>query len=213
MTVLAFNGSPRRNGTTAKLLEKALEGAASKGAETEFVQLNKLTMRGCQGCFSCKKRGGESYGRCILDDDMTPYYKKIESADGIFMGSPIYFGSITSELKMLIDRMFTYLNFGNFTSNMPRKVPVGVIYTQGVAQAETYDAHIKTNQGMLAMLFGSAETLVSTCTFHVPDYSEIVADALEPMIPEKRQYQEEEFPKDCDKAFDMGARFAEQKTA
>ncbi len=65
MNVIAFNGSPRKNGTTATLLHKALEGAASQGAKTEFVQLSQLAMKGCQACFSCKKRGGKSYGRCV----------------------------------------------------------------------------------------------------------------------------------------------------
>ena len=103
MKVLAFNGSPRKTWNTATLLKKALEGAASQGAETEFIQLNELNMKGCQSCFSCKKRGGKSYGKCALKDDMTPLYGKIEHADAFFVGSPIYFGAVTSELKMFID--------------------------------------------------------------------------------------------------------------
>ena len=58
MNVVAFNGSPRRNGTTATLLHKALEGAASQGAKTEFVQLRPTCHERLPGCFSCKKRGG-----------------------------------------------------------------------------------------------------------------------------------------------------------
>ena len=89
MKVLAFNGSPRNTWNTATLLKKALEGAASQGAETEFIQLNELNMKGCQSCFSCKKRGGKSYGNCALKDDMTPLYGKIEQADAFFVGSPV----------------------------------------------------------------------------------------------------------------------------
>lgn len=207
MKAIAFNGSPRTNGTTAKLLRKALEGAASQGADTEFVQLNTLNMKGCQGCFSCKKRGGESYGKCARKDDMTPLYAKMEEADAIFMGSPIYFGSITSELKMVVDRLFPYLNFGTFSTNFPRKTSAGLIYTMGAGDLSGYDQQIKFQKGVIGMLLGAAETLVSTNTFHVDDYSTIVADALEPAIEGKRKYKREEFPKDCEKAFDMGARF------
>lgn len=213
MTVIAFNGSPRKTGTTAKLLRKALEGAASQGAETAFVQLNTLNMKGCQGCFSCKKRGGESYGKCVLKDDMTPLYGQMERADAIFMGAPIYFGSVTSELKMVIDRLFPYLNFGTFGSNFPKTISTGLIYTLGAddQQAKMYDQHFQFLQGIFTMLFGSAETLISTNTFHVEDYSEIVADALEPLVEGKRKHRQEVFPKDCEKAFEMGARFVRDK--
>jgi multimeric flavodoxin WrbA len=78
MYIVALNGSPRRNGATATLLKKALDGAASQGAQTEFIQLSKLNMQGCIACFDCKKRGGKSYGKCSLKDDMTPLYEKIE---------------------------------------------------------------------------------------------------------------------------------------
>jgi multimeric flavodoxin WrbA len=170
MTVMAFNGSPRKDGNTAKLLRKALEGAASQGAETEFIQLNTLSMKGCQGCFSCKKRGGESYGKCILKDDMTPLYAQIEAAEALFLGAPIYFGSVTAELKMVIDRMFPYLNFGTFGTNFPKKISVGLVYTLGADETQ-------------------------------------LADALEPLVEGKRKHLEEAFPKDCEKAFEMGARF------
>ena len=212
MKVLAFNGSPRRDGTTATLLTKVLEGAASQGAETEFIQLNELNMKGCQACFSCKKRGGKSYGKCALKDDMTPLYERIEQADAFFVGSPIYFGSITSELKMFIDRMFPYLNFGNYSSNFPKEIPTGLIYTMGAdeKQAKVFQGYIQFNQAVFSMLFGSAETLLSTDTFHVKDYSKIVADALESVVDRKLKHQQEVFPRDCEQAFEMGARFVKE---
>lgn len=81
------------------------------------------------------------------------------------------------------------------------------IYTLGASDLSGYDQQIKFQKGVIGMLLGAAETLVSTNTFHVDDYSTIVADALEPAIEGKRKYKREEFPKDCEKAFDMGARF------
>jgi multimeric flavodoxin WrbA len=212
MYVLAFNGSPRGNSTTAMLLKKALEGAASKGAETELVQLNKLCMKGCQGCFNCKKRGGKSYGKCILKDDMTPLYKKLEQADAFFVGSPIYFGTITASTKMFVERLYPYLNYGNYSTNFPQKINTGFIYTMGVDDqlVKMFDQIIEFNQMMFSFLFGSAETLLSTDTFHVKDYSKIVADVLEPSVVRKRKHQQEVFPKDCEKAFEMGARFVKE---
>lgn len=212
MYVLALNGSPRKNSTTATLLKKALDGAASQGAETELIHLNSLVMKGCQGCFSCKKRGGKSYGKCVQKDDMTPLYDKIEQSDAFFLGSPLYFGTITAPAKVFVERLYPYLNYGDLSSLFPKKINTGLIYTMGVDDQEMkiFDQHIQFNQGIFSMLFGFAETLLSTDTFHVNDYSKIVADFLETMVDRKLKHQKEQFPKDCDKAFEMGARFVSE---
>jgi len=73
-----------------------------------------------------------------------------------------------------------------------------------------YEQYIQVNQMTFSFLFGSAETLLSTDTFHVPDYSEIIADVMETLVDKKLKHQREVFPQDCEKAFDMGARFAKQ---
>ncbi len=210
MLIIAFNGSPRNNGTTAILLNKALEGAASQGAKTEFVQLNQLAMKGCQSCYACKKRGGESYGKCALNDGMTPLYARIEHADAIFVGSPIYFHAVTSETRMFIERLFPYITFRDFSSLFPRKIPVGLVFTMGVDEQgmETYREHIEMTERTFLSLLGPTETLISYDTFHVKDYYKIVADALDKQVERKSGHQQTVFPLDCRKAFDMGARFA-----
>ena len=76
--IIAFNGSPRKKWNTATLLEKALEGAASQGAETELIHLYDLNYKGCASCFACKTKGGESYGKCAIKDDLAPILKRIE---------------------------------------------------------------------------------------------------------------------------------------
>lgn len=213
MYAIAVNGSPRKDGSTAILLNKALEGAASEGAETEFIQLSSLNMRGCRGCFSCKKRGGKSYGKCVLKDDMTPLYKKIEQADALFLGTPFYFHSITSEMKMFIERLYPYFSYKDFQSIFPGKVNVGLIYTMGADEESMerwYRKYIKMNQNIISATIGPAETLVSVDTLHVRDYSKIVADMLEPWVERKLKHNREIFPQDCRKAYEMGVRFARQ---
>jgi multimeric flavodoxin WrbA len=212
MYVPAFNGSPRKSSTTAALLKKALDGAASQGAETELIHLNELNMKGCQACFSCKKRGGKSYGKCVQRDDMTPLYEKIERADALFLGSPIYFGAVTAPAKVFIERLYPYLSYRDLSSNLPSKIPTGLIFTMGVNDEEMaiFDQHIGFNKAIFRLLFGSVETLLGTDTFHVEDYSKIVADALETMVERKLKHRQEVFPQECDKAFDMGARFVRE---
>jgi multimeric flavodoxin WrbA len=190
-----------------------LEGAASQGAQTEFIQLSAFKMKGCQGCFSCKKRGGKSYGKCALKDDMTPLYNKIEQADALFLGSPFYFHSITSAMNMFIERLYPYFSYKDFTSKFPRRINVGLIYTMGADDQDMekwYRKYIKMNQNILSATIGPAEVLVSTDTLHVDDYSKIVADMLEPLVERKLKHNREIFPQDCIKAFKMGARFAGQ---
>jgi multimeric flavodoxin WrbA len=106
MKIMAFNGSPRKNWNTATLLNKALEGAASHGADTELIHLYKLDFKGCHSCFKCKIIGGKSYGKCTIKDDSKPIFKRIENADALIFGSPIYYWSVTGEMKSFLDRLF-----------------------------------------------------------------------------------------------------------
>ncbi len=97
--VLGISGSPRRNGNTEILLDKALKGAASKGAQTEKFILNEMRFKACQECGGCRYTG-----ICVVDDDMKLIYEKIGRADVVILSSPIFFGSISAQLKAMIDR-------------------------------------------------------------------------------------------------------------
>ncbi len=99
MKVLGINGSPRIGGNTDILLDKALEGAREKGAKTEKVILNELKFSSCQECENLKDDGS-----CIVKDDMQKLYKKIKDADILILASPIFFGSLSAQTKMMIDR-------------------------------------------------------------------------------------------------------------
>ena len=99
MKVLGIFGSPRKEGNSDQLLEKALEGAASAGAETLTVYTRDLKMCGCIECGGCDKTG-----KCIVEDDMQSVYPLLEDADIIFLASPIFFYGVTAQAKALIDR-------------------------------------------------------------------------------------------------------------
>lgn len=97
--VLGIAGSPRENGNTRILLEKALAGAKSAGAETESVIISELDFCGCQECGGC-----DETGECIYDDEMRLLYEKFEKTERFILASPIFFGSLPSQVKMMIDR-------------------------------------------------------------------------------------------------------------
>ena len=103
MKVLGVNGSPRTGGNDDLLLDKALEGAKSAGAEVEKIYLNKLKYRGCQECSDALTNG-----TCKVMDDMQDVIKKVLEADAIIVASPVFFGSISGQAKCMIDRFQCY---------------------------------------------------------------------------------------------------------
>lgn len=118
MKILGINASPRSsNSQTLKLVRAVLNGARSKGARTELVDICKLNIEFCNACGICHKRG-----KCMKKDDFQALYKKIMDADGLVMGSPNYFRSITAQMKTVIDRMsdavHCQLLIGKYTANV-----------------------------------------------------------------------------------------------
>lgn len=208
--VIAINGSPRKTWNTAMLLEKALEGAKSADAETELVHLYDLDFKGCTSCFSCKLKGGKSYGRCGLQDDLTPVLDRIPDADALILGSPIYFGTVTGEMKSFMERLlFPYLQYTNPPSTLfGRKIKTAFIYTMNVPEegmkAAQYPVHIGLNENILARTFGHAESLCSFETLQFEDYSKVVFSYTDPEARKERRRTV--FPKDLEKAFTLGAR-------
>lgn len=99
MKVLGIYGSPRKGGNTDQLLDKALEGAESAGAEVSRVYARKLNMCGCIECGGC-----DETGKCVVKDDMQSVYPLLEESDVIILSSPIFFYGVTAQVKALIDR-------------------------------------------------------------------------------------------------------------
>ncbi|WP_291567981.1 MULTISPECIES: flavodoxin family protein [unclassified Clostridium] len=213
MKVIAINGSPRKNANTATLLKNALEGASSQGAETELINLYDFNYKGCISCFACKRIGGKSYGKCAINDDLTPIFKKIEEADALIFGSPIYFGDITGAIRSFMERlMFPYAVYEeNYPSLFKKKISTGFIYTMNISDDYVDEAGYKHNfkitENFMRNIFGSSESLLVTDTYQFDDYSKYVSTVWNEEKKAKRR--EEEFPNDCKKAFEMGVRFAQ----
>jgi len=93
-----------RSGTPVFYYQKPLKVQNPKG-RTEIIHLYDYSFKGCTSCFACKIRGGKSYGTCGFKDEMTPVYERIKEVDVLFLGSPIYFGDVTGELRSFIERL------------------------------------------------------------------------------------------------------------
>jgi multimeric flavodoxin WrbA len=215
MKVIAVNGSPRKKWNTATLLEKALEGAASEGAETELIHLYDFNFKGCTSCFACKLKDGKSYGKCAMNDELTHVLAKLKDADAVILGSPIYLGNSTGEMRSFMERyIFPYLVYSRKSPTLfPSNIPVGYIYTMNITE-DLFEAFglykvIELNKELATRIFGYSESMHSTDTYQFNDYSKYVADKYDPV--EKAKRREEVFPQDCEKAFEMGKRFAQRQ--
>jgi multimeric flavodoxin WrbA len=136
MKVVAFNGSPRKDGNTAILIKRVLQVLEKKGIETELIQLGGEHIRGCNACRTCYKTKNK---RCVIENDnVNAYIQKMLEADGIILGSPVYFSMMTPELKALIDRA-GYVAGAN-RDMFKRKVGAAVVAVRRAGAISTFDA-------------------------------------------------------------------------
>ena len=118
MKILSLLGSPKKNGNTAVLLDKVIEGILSKNdADHEIIYLQDCDIKPCRGCKVCKR---DRLSVCAIDDDMQEIYKKLDEADLIIMATPIYWWSVSAQLKLLIDRLYG-MHFGEPGTNYENK--------------------------------------------------------------------------------------------
>ena len=103
MKVLGIVCSPRKNGNTEILVKEALDSAHKLGAETEMIKVSDVNIMPCDGCETC-----EITGECKIEDDMQGIYTKVLKADGIIIGSPVYWLGVTAQAKIIIDRTFVF---------------------------------------------------------------------------------------------------------
>ena len=142
--VVAFMGSPRKNGNTATLVNEVIRGAQDAGAETTIFNLYDMNIKPCQGCLVCRKTG-----HCVMQDDFQNMFKHIVDADVMVFGSPVYIWQVTAQMKLLWDRLC-----GMFDENFkPRYAAKSLImvYSQGNPNAQSFQTSFQTNEAVLKM--------------------------------------------------------------
>ncbi|MDQ7093537.1 flavodoxin family protein [Desulfosporosinus sp. PR] len=142
--VVAFIGSPRKNGNTATLVREVIQGAQEAGAETTVFNLYDMNIKPCQGCLVCRKTG-----QCVMQDDFQNMFKHIVDADVVVFGSPIYLWQVTAQTKLLWDRLC-----GLFDENhKPRYAAKNLImvYSQGNPTAQAFQTSFQTTEAMFKM--------------------------------------------------------------
>ncbi|WP_033165274.1 flavodoxin family protein [Clostridium sp. KNHs205] len=211
MKVVAINGSPRKTKNTATLLEKALEGAALAGADTTLIHLYDLNYKGCMSCLACKRKASKWVGHCAMRDDLTEVLEQIMQSDVLLLGSPIYLGDVTGEMRSFLERLiFMNLSYEeDIRSYFMKKIHTGFIYTMNLNKDMVdrfgYPYIFNTNQRLLSeILKGTSEILVADDTYQFDDYTKYAASKFDEK--HKAQVKAEQFPADCNRAFELGVR-------
>ena len=129
MKVLLINGSPKANGNTALSLKEMAEIFAQEGVETEIIQVGNKDIRGCIACGSCGKTG-----KCVFDDVVNEVAPKFEAADGIVIGSPVYYAGANATLMAFLQRLFYSSHF-----DKTMKVGASIAVARRGGCSATYD--------------------------------------------------------------------------
>jgi multimeric flavodoxin WrbA len=217
MKALFINGSPRKNGNTAQLLKRAMDGAREAGAEVELVNLydRNLNYKGCMSCFACKLKGGKK-GVCSFKDDLQPILQKAVEADVLVCGSPNYCGYPSAALRAFMERMeFPAVNYSDYSNPVVlKRICSATIYTMNCPNEEVYRQMnypilMDTSAKQLAV-FGPTEILCSYDTYQFSNYDRY--DAATFSEAHKAEVRETQFPIDLEKAYELGKRLVKKCT-
>ena len=129
MKVLLINGSPKANGNTAVALNEMVKVFAEEGIEAEIVHVGSQPIRGCIACGKCYKTG-----KCVFDDLVNEVADKFEAADGLVVGSPVYYASANASLVALLQRLFYSTHF-----DKTMKVGASVVAARRGGLSSTFD--------------------------------------------------------------------------
>jgi len=135
MKVIAFNGSARKDGNTAILINTVLQELQKEGIETELIQLAGQKIRGCRACYQCRKNKDKHCS--VTNDILNDCIDKMLEADGMILGSPVYFTDVTTEMKALIDRA-GFVARGN-DHMFKRKAGAAVVAVRRAGSLHTFD--------------------------------------------------------------------------
>ena len=210
MKIMAIIGSLRRAENTARLLHKALEAAASLGAEPEYIDLYPLKYKGCLSCFYCKRKDKE-HGVCIVKDDLAPVLERAKQADALLFGSPIYFMNLTSGMQTFLERFFfsQYIYSREIPSVLGKTLPSAFVSTMSATEEQATAFHIKENlaayERAAAGILGAKPYLFYEFnTLQFKDYSKY--DSSIYSEEEKRAYHEKHGAEIAEQAYALGKK-------
>lgn len=161
MNIIGIIASERKEGNTAFIVNKMLEGAREQGAQTQSFRFSNLNIKPCRGCWACHK-GDQG---CVIKDDMQKIYDALEYADVIILGLPIYMGQMSAQGKIFTDRLFARFSprFSPYFKENAVKKQLVLSFNQGNPNADLFQPYIDyTNQMFQTLEFNVKEVPIVT---------------------------------------------------
>lgn len=208
--IVIIDGGPRKTFNTASILEKIAEGAASAGSniEVKTVRLYSLDYKGCMSCMACKIKDRAS-NICKFKDALTPVLEEIAEADGLVLGSPIYFGDVTGQMRTFLERLaFPWLSYNDYSITAAKRMPVLLVETMNGTPERNNSNGYGSMEHCIAQALGEPERLTAYNTYQVKDYSRYELAGFSEEA--KRQYRDNHWEQDLQQAYDAGRRMAER---
>lgn len=206
--IVIIDGGPRRNMNTAQMLQKFAEGvkAANEGNEVKIYRLYDLDYKGCMSCMACKVKGKAS-NICKFKDLLTPILEEIAQADGLVLGSPIYFGDVTGQMRTFLERLcFPWLSYNDYSLTAPKRMPVVLIETMNGLPERNNDNGYGSMEHCLTVALGTPERIIAYNTYQVKNYDRFELASFSE--PAKQQWRDLHWEADLQKSFDAGRRMA-----
>jgi multimeric flavodoxin WrbA len=208
--IVIVDGGPRKNHNTASMLQKFAEGASSAGDQVEVktVRLYGLDYKGCMSCMACKIKG-KSSNVCRYRDALTPVLEEIAGADGLVLGSPIYFGDVTGQMRTFLERLaFPWLSYNDYSLTAPKRMPVVLMETMNGLPDRNNSQGYGSMEHCIAAALGQPEHVNAYNTYQVKNYDSYELGGFSEEA--KRQYRDAHWQEDLQKAYDAGRRMAEK---
>ena len=208
--IFIIDGGPRKNFNTASMLQKFAEGASSVSDQIEVktVRLYGMDYKGCMSCMACKIKGKAS-NVCKYKDALTPILEEIAQSDGLVMGSPIYFGDVTGQMRTFLERLaFPWLSYNDYSMTAPKRMPVVLMETMNGTPERNNSQGYGSMEYCITAALGEPEHLIAYNTYQVKNYDRFELASFSEEA--KRQWRDEHWEQDLQKAFEAGRRMAEK---
>ena len=207
--IVVIDGGPRKNMNTAQLLQRFAEGVKSVSSDIDIkvIRLYDLDYKGCISCMACKAKGKAS-NICRFKDALTPVLNDIADADGLVLGSPIYFGEVTGEMRSFLERLtFPWLSYNDYSLTAPKRMPVLLIETMNGTPERNNSNGFGTMEWCLTSALGEPQRIVAYNTCQVAKYDNYELGSFSEEA--KHQWRDTHWKEDLQKAFDAGRQMAE----
>ena len=207
--IIIIDGGPRKSMNTAKLLQKFAEGAKSAGDDVEVktMRLYDLDYKGCMSCMACKLKGNAS-NICRFKDALAPILAEVAQADGIVLGSPIYFGEVTAQMRAFLERLaFPWLSYNDYSLTAPKRMPVLLVETMNGTPERNNSNGFGSMEWCITTALGEPQRLVAYNTCQVAKYDSYELGGFSEEA--KQAWRDAHWEEDLQKACEAGQRMAQ----